>query len=220
MPYIKFSRTLVAAFVSVGLAAPAQASCEAFMAESQAVSGAVPRLDENGKLQAIVVYGEGVFLAPKRSLINKARSVAEMAAKRAFVEWIDQENFSAEEEARSMLETVEVTNQDGETAGVAQEISTYVEAMRSNSGATINALAKLDECVDPEEKVVIVELGWKPEFSSAAKSASAVLPGAEQSASGGETEATDSSKLSGTDGPSSITPSVGYRIKSKLKDDF
>lgn len=231
-PTLTFSAA-VAAFL--GFVSVAHADCAAFTANAQAApGGAVPRLDADGKLVSIVVYGEGTFLAPTRSLIGKARSRAEMDAKRAFVEWIEGDNFSAEEETQEMMETVRVTNQEGETAGLAQEISTSLEAMRSNTGATISGLAKLDECVDTNEKFVMVELGWKPEFSTAARDAAATLPGSASApaASVGTTmpgpaaSADTATPAPATSGSldlikkSTIDPVEGYRIKSPLKDQF
>lgn len=229
---LTFSATFVA---FLGFASVAQADCTEFAANAQsAPGGAVPRLDANGKLVSIVVYGEGSFLAPTRSLIGKARSRAEMDAKRAFVEWIEGDNFSAEEETQEMMEVVKVTNQEGETAGLAQEISTSIEAMRSNTGATISGLAKLDECVDTNEKFVMVELGWKPEFSTAARDAAATMQGGASApaASVGTTmpvpaaSADTATPAQASSDPldmikkSTITPVEGYRIKSPLKDQF
>lgn len=205
----------------IGYGSPAIASCEAFLGDMKAApNGAAPKLDENGDLVSIVMYGEASFLAPKRSLIGKARNIADMAAKRAFVEWINQEDFSAEEEMSSMSETVEVTNQDGKTVGINEDITSYLEAMRSDTSGTIGALAKLDECVDTTENFVIVEFGWKPEFSTAAQAASTTMDlqsGTKPLSEPTEAQEDDSlNLLSKTD----IIKSDGYRVTSPLKDEF
>jgi hypothetical protein len=63
-------------------------SCAEFEAEAEAFSGVVPRFDENGKVRAILMYGESSFLTPKRSLIANARRKAELDARRAFAEFL------------------------------------------------------------------------------------------------------------------------------------
>ena len=42
------------------------ADCTQFEAEAEAYEGVVPKFD-NGKLRALLMYGEGNFLVPKRS---------------------------------------------------------------------------------------------------------------------------------------------------------
>ena len=157
-------------------------SCVQFQAEAEAFSGVVPRLDENGKIRAYIMYGEASFLAPKRSLVVNARRQAELEAKRAFSEFLES-GFSAEEVRQKMINQIELTNQDGDTAGLAEEISSSLETMRSNTSATLSGIVKLDECVDTEGKYVMVALGWKPEMSRAARQATQGLAG--QSDSGG-----------------------------------
>ena len=146
------------------------ASCAQFEAEAEAVSGVVPKFDENGKLRAIVTYGEATFLTPKRSLISSARQKAELNAKKAFSAWME-ESLSSESVVADMVETAQATNQDGETVGYAKELETQVNVMRSNTSAVLSGLVKLDECVDTEQKYILVELGWKPSLSSSAANA-------------------------------------------------
>lgn len=145
------------------------ASCEQFEAEAEAFSGIVPRLDANGRISAYIMYGEAAFLSPKRSLIINARRKAELSAKQAFTEFLES-NFSADTLTQDLVNQIEVTDGSGNTAGLAEEISTSLNVMRSNSSATLSGIVKLDECVDTEGKYVMVALGWKPQTSQAAHS--------------------------------------------------
>lgn len=148
--------------------------CDAFLAESEAIEGVVPKLNENGQVRALVMYGEATFIAPKRSLITNARRKAELSAKRAFSEWLKQD-LSSESVQADMMEAVQVTNQDGDTAGVATEISQTLDVIRTDTNAVLSGIVKLDECVDTTEKYVLVELGWKPSLSRAAGTAKATM---------------------------------------------
>jgi len=143
-------------------------SCDDYIKEAEAIEGAVPKFDKSGKLRAIFVYGEGSFLTAKRSLVSKARRKAELKAKRAFSEWM-KESFKSETLATDMMEQEEVTDQDGNTQGKVSELETQINIMRTS--AVLSGLVKLDECVDPDEKVVLVQLGWKPSMSAAAADA-------------------------------------------------
>jgi len=190
------------------------ASCVEFAKEADAIEGAIPKFDDNGKLRAIVMYADASFLAPKRSLISKARRKAELKAKRAFSEWM-KESFKSETLAADMMEQEEVTDQDGNTQGKVSELETQINIMRSNTSAVLSGLVKLDECVDTKQKFLIVQLGWKASLSEAAadtkqKINSEVKRGDQGSAS----NATSSGRTS------KITPSKGYRKKSTLKDGF
>lgn len=140
---------------------PVQASCDEYLREAESVSGAVPRFTDAGQVEAIMAYGESTFFANKASLISTARKKAELDAKRNFSNWLN-ESVAAETTAQSMLEQVEATNERGETAGVAVELTRVIDTMRSNSSATIEGMTKLDECVDTDKGIVLVTFGWKP----------------------------------------------------------
>ena len=192
------------------LATASYAECDQMEAESAAGVGIHVRLSEQGNVEAIFAMGEGSFLAPKRSLIKKARTAATLDAKRQFAEWL-KETVAGGTVATSLLEQVENTDQDGITSGTAQEITQIGESMASATANVLNGLVKLDECVDTEEKYILVELGWKPELSAAARQASGELSGASVSSPGVVADEPSKSK---------IIPSEGYRKKSKLKDEF
>jgi len=70
-----------------------------------------------------------------------------------------------------MLNQVEKTDAAGNTEGMAEELSTQVDSMRANTSAVLSGIVKLDECVDKKEKVVMVQVGWKPSLSKAAADA-------------------------------------------------
>lgn len=197
-----------ALFCCVFIPSAAIANCEEFEADMRGpIGSAIPRIDENGKLLSIVVYGEGTFIAPKRSLISQARVGAELSAKRAFSEWISGANFSAAQEAQQFVEVVELTNQAGETAALAQEITTQLQIMRSDTNSVIDGLVKFDECVDTVQNFILVGMGWSPRITS---SVSATSPSSASSSNEGHSGSVITN----------IVPSEGYRITSPLKDQF
>jgi hypothetical protein len=196
------------------LPSAAYASCVEFEKEAEAIEGAVPKFDENGKLRAIVMYADASFLAPKRSLISKARRKAELKAKRAFSAWME-ENLGSETLATDMMEQEEVTDQDGNTQGSVRELETQINIMRSDTKSVLSGLVKLDECVDTGQKFVLVELGWKPSLSKAAADTKQKIKSEVKRGNKG-TRATDTDNRKS----SKITRTTGYRKKSTLKDDF
>lgn len=190
------------------------ANCSAMMAEAEtAPSGVSVRLSDAGSVEAIFAMGEGTFLAPKRSLINKARISAELSAKRVFASWLE-EAVAGGTVASQLMDQVEETNQNGDTSGTATEITQIGETMASATAAILSGLIKLDECVDTEKKYILVELGWKPELSKAASSVQS-----EMVSNQGSNVATSASGVN-AGSTSKIVPADGYRKKSKLKDDF
>lgn len=150
--------------------ASASQTCAAYEAEAEAYSGVVPKFNEDGSLRALLMYGEGTFLTSKRSLIADARRKAELRARQAYAEFL-KSDFDSQTLAKDLVETSQTTNQDGQTVGDAVELSSTLTQMRNNASATLTGIVKLDECVDVDEKYVLVTLGWKPSMSRAAAAA-------------------------------------------------
>jgi len=178
--------------------------CDEYIQEADALEGASARFNPDGSLRAIMMYGEATFLTPKRSLISSARRKAEMKAKRSFSEWM-KESLHSETLATDMMETVQETDQDGNTTGMARELETQLNTMRSNTSAVLSGIVKLDECVDTDAKVVLVQLGWKPSMSGAAADtkqaiASATKRGDQPSKAPTNTAATSTSSEAGKSG--------------------
>ena len=148
-------------------------SCAEFEADAEAFGGVVPRFDENGKVRAILMYGESSFMTPKRSLIANARRKAELDARRAFAEFL-KSGFDSKTVSANLVETASLTDDSG-TTGSALELSSTLNVMRQNSEATLSGIAKLDECVDTEGKYLLVQLGWKPALSAGAADAKQVM---------------------------------------------
>jgi hypothetical protein len=144
-------------------------SCAEFEADAEAFGGVVPRFDENGKVRAILMYGESSFITPKRSLIANARRKAELDARRAFAEFL-KSDFDSKTVSANLVETASLTDDSGST-GSALELSSTLNVMRQNTQATLSGIAKLDECVDTEGKYLLVQLGWKPALSAGAADA-------------------------------------------------
>lgn len=143
--------------------------CGDYLAESEAVSGVVPR-HESGRLASLSMYGVQSFIAPKASLINKARIKAELKAKREFANWIET-NVASNTLHEELLESAELTSTDGVSEGYAEEISKFSDQIASNSSAVLSGIIKLDECVDKNEKTIYVRMGWKPSLSESASNA-------------------------------------------------
>jgi len=150
-------------------------TCDDYLMEAEAVSGIVPRFNQDGSLRSILTHGEATFMTAKRSLINTARRKAELNAKHHFSNFLS-EDVSAEIAVSSALEQAELTDQDGKTEGYVLELSQSLNAMRSNTSATLKGLIKLDECVDTKENFVLVTLGWKPKEKFEAETNTAENP--------------------------------------------
>ena len=200
------------------------ASCEDFLNEFETTSlGVSYKKDpETGRITALMMMGEANFLSPKSSLVRKAKKKALMNAKAEFVRFM-KEDFSAADLTADLTNSIEQTDQDGNTTGSAEEISAMAESMASNAQSVISGIVVLGECVDKDEKVAMVLAGWKPELSTAAADAkqatSNPTPTASSSASAssGQTATSNASgsASSGSSGSgTSSTPSkkVGITI--------
>ena len=189
-----------------------QASCAQFEAEAEAYEGVVPKFADDGSIRALVMYGEGTFLAPKRSLITSARREAELTARRAYSEFLNS-SFKSNSEMSKITQTYEETNSEGMTEGQTEELKTALDYMANSSSSVQSGLVKLDECVDTEGKYLLVELGWKPAFSDAAA-------GAADKMAQGAAASQSQQAAAGKGNKTAVTPAKGYRKKSTLKDDF
>jgi len=190
------------------------ADCTQFEAEAEAYEGVVPKFD-NGKLRALLMYGEGNFLVPKRSLIAEARRKAELTARRAYAEFL-KSDFDASTVAADLMESEQNTDQDGNTSGNVRELASTLNVMRQNTQATLSGIVKLDECVSTEGKYVLVQLGWKPATSAAAADAKQTM---NADIARGDQSSQDPSAAK-TKSTSSATTAKGYRKKSSMADDF
>lgn len=195
----------IAALTSV--ASLSYANCSAFEKEAEAFEGIVPKFNEDGSIRSLSMYGEGTFLAAKRSLMSDARRKAELSARRAFSEFMTSD-FRPSTVASSLIETSQTTDQDGNTSGSADELESTLNLMRNDSAMVMSGLVKLDECVDAEGRYLLVRMGWKPELSRAAAGAANVMA---ESINGSGREEAKRSK---------VEPASGYRKKSSLADDF
>ena len=146
------------------------ASCSAFEAEAEAYEGVVPKFDDAGNLRALVMYGEGTFLFADRSAISDARREAEMAARRAYSEFLNS-NFNSDTQISKISQEYSNQNSDGMVEASKAQLKTALNNMANNTASVQSGLVKLDECVDSNEKYVLVEFGWKPSLSVAAAEA-------------------------------------------------
>ena len=149
----------------------ANADCTAFEQEAEAYSGVVPRFSNDGTIKSILMYGEASFVADKRSLIQNARRRAEIQAKRSFSEFL-KSKFDSETVATSLVAQSETTDGSGNTDALVVEMANTLDTMQSSTNAVLSGIIKLDECVDKNEKIVMVSMGWKPEMSDVASKAS------------------------------------------------
>ena len=191
---------------------PAFASCQDFLNDVDTTSlGVSYKKDpETGRISALMMMGEANFLSPKSSLVRKAKKKALMRAKAEFVRFM-KEDFAAADLVADLTTSVESTDQDGNTTGAVEEISSMAETMASSAQSVISGIVVLGECVDKEEKVAMVLAGWKPQLSQAAadakKATSNPKPSAGSSSnnSGASAQNTtvDSSSAGGSDSNSS-----------------
>ena len=196
------------------------ASCEDFLNEFETTSlGVSYKKDpETGRITALMMMGEANFLSPKSSLVRKAKKKALMNAKAEFVRFM-KEDFSAADLTADLTNSIEKTDQDGNTTGAVEEISSMTEMMASSAESVISGIVVLGECVDKDEKVAMVLAGWKPELSAVAADAKQATSNPTSTstsiASASSGEAASSSNASGnSSSDSSSTPSkkVGVTI--------
>ena len=196
------------------------ASCEDFLNEFETTSlGVSYKKDpETGRITALMMMGEANFLSPKSSLVRKAKKKALMNAKAEFVRFM-KEDFSAADLTADLTNSIESTDQDGNTTGAVEEISSMAEIMSSSAESVISGIVVLGECVDKSEKVAMVLAGWKPELSTAAADAkqasSNPTPSASNSASASDGQAgaaSSSSDSGGTGSGSASSKKVGITI--------
>ena len=188
-------------------------SCAEFEADAEAFGGVVPRFDENGKVRAILMYGESSFITPKRSLIANARRKAELDARRAFAEFL-KSDFDSKTVSANLVETASLTDDSGST-GSALELSSTLNVMRQNTQATLSGIAKLDECVDTEGKYLLVQLGWKPALSAGAADAKQAM---NNGSAGGEPSTQAAvSQASGSAGDGAESSASGVAQSSQAK---
>ena len=188
-------------------------SCAEFEADAEAFGGVVPRFDENGKVRAILMYGESSFITPKRSLIANARRKAELDARRAFAEFL-KSDFDSKTVSANLVETASLTDDSGST-GSALELSSTLNVMRQNTQATLSGIAKLDECVDTEGKYLLVQLGWKPALSAGAADAKQAM---NNGSAGGEPSTHAAvSQASGSAGDGAESSASGVAQSSQAK---
>ena len=196
------------------------ASCDDFLSEFETTSlGVSYKKDaETGRITALMMMGEANFLSPKSSLVRKAKKKALMNAKAEFVRFM-KEDFSAADLTADLTNSIEKTDQDGNTTGAVEEISSMAEMMSSSAESVISGIVVLGECVDKSEKVAMVLAGWKPELSTAAADAkqatSNPTPSASNSASASDGQAGAASKSSdsgGTGSGSASSKKVGITI--------
>ncbi|KFZ30639.1 hypothetical protein IDSA_08895 [Pseudidiomarina salinarum] len=180
---------IAVAMLSASSATFAQA-CAEMEAEAGAISGVVPKFDEAGQLESVSMYADATFIVPKRSLIRTAREEAELRAKAALSQFFKEE-VSRGTLVESLTEQVELTDGKGNTEAQVLEIKRAVDSMSSSTAAVISGIIKLDECVDIEQKYLLVRMGWKPSYI--------------------KEKAAEQSK---------VTESKGYRKKSSLADEF
>ena len=214
----RFLAILIVFFPFLSMATLAKADCSGFAADAGQTFGVSLKRDpETRKVLGFYMVGEASFIAPKSSLVRKAKKKAFNNGKADFVRFM-KEDFVATDLMSDLTNTIETTDNDGNTSGTAEEISSMVETMASNSSAVLSGIVSLGECVDVDSKLVMVQAGWKPELSEVAADAKqnikkSVAKG-DASVDGtatSETKPALDSKIKSVD---------GYSLKSKNADDF
>jgi len=218
----KVTRLALAAtlFATIPVAG-AYASRDGFMDEFETTSlGISYKKDpETGSIRAFLMSGEASFLAPKSSLVRKAKKKAFMMAKAEFTRFM-KEDFAAADLTSDLTNQIENTDSDGNTSGQVEEISSMVETMASSTESVLSGIVVLGECVDKEQKLVMVVAGWKPELSAAAADAKQTIKKEVARGDAPVSASQGSGSGSGAKSTSKVTGVKSYSKKSKIADDF
>jgi hypothetical protein len=200
----------------------AYASCVEFLDQIETVSTGISyKTDPNtGKIRAILMVGESGFLAPKSSLVRKAKKKAFMRAKAGFVLFM-KEKFVASDLLSDLTNESSTTDQESNTSSTIEEISALVETMDSSGASVLSGIVVLGECVDIEQKKVMVQAGWKAELSAAAADAKQTI---KKEVARSDKSVTTTGGVSGSSSSNSSTSKAagvtGYSKRSKIADDF
>ena len=219
---LKFKLAVIAVAGILGLSAGnAFANCDAFMEEFETTSlGISYKKDpETGAIRAFLMSGEANFLAPKSSLVRKAKKKAFMRAKAEFTRFM-KEDFVAADLVSDLTNSIETTDQDGNTSGTVEEMSSMVETMGSATESVLSGIVVLGECVDKTEKIAIVLAGWKPELSAAAADAKQTIKKEVARGDAPVSSSGNNSSGGGNKSTSKINEVKSYSKKSSIAKDF
>ena len=197
------------------------ANCDAFMEEFETTSlGISYKKDpETGAIRAFLMSGEANFLAPKSSLVRKAKKKAFMRAKAEFTRFM-KEDFVAADLVSDLTNSIETTDQDGNTSGTVEEMSSMVETMGSATESVLSGIVVLGECVDKTQKIAIVLAGWKPELSEAAADAKQTIKKEVARGDAPVSSSGNNSSGGGNKSTSKINEVKSYSKKSSIAKDF
>ena len=219
---LKFKLAVVAVAGVLSLSAgEAFANCDAFMEEFETTSlGISYKKDpETGAIRAFLMSGEANFLAPKSSLVRKAKKKAFMRAKAEFTRFMKEE-FVAADLVSDLTNSIETTDQDGNTSGTVEEMSSMVETMGSATESVLSGIVVLGECVDKTQKIAIVLAGWKPELSAAAADAKQTIKKEVARGDAPVSSSGNNSSGGGNKSTSKINEVKSYSKKSSIAKDF
>ena len=219
---LRFKLAVIAVVGILSLyAGNAFANCDAFMEEFETTSlGISYKKDpETGAIRAFLMSGEANFLAPKSSLVRKAKKKAFMRAKAEFTRFM-KEDFVAADLVSDLTNSIETTDQDGNTSGTVEEMSSMVETMGSATESVLSGIVVLGECVDKTEKIAIVLAGWKPELSAAAADAKQTIKKEVARGDAPVSSSGNNSSGSGNKSTSKINEVKSYSKKSSIAKDF
>ena len=174
---------------------------------------------ETGAIRAFLMSGEANFLAPKSSLVRKAKKKAFMRAKAEFTRFMKEE-FVAADLVSDLTNSIETTDQDGNTSGTVEEMSSMVETMGSATESVLSGIVVLGECVDKTEKIAIVLAGWKPELSAAAADAKQTIKKEVARGDAPVSSSGNNSSGGGSKSTSKINEVKSYSKKSSIAKDF
>ena len=90
-----------------------------------------------------------------------------------------------------------------------------VETMASSTSSVLSGIVVLGECVDKEQKLVMVQAGWKPELSSAAATAKKTMKTPSASGASSKTNVSNKVGTSSSSQPSSTSASAAKTTPKK-----
>ena len=130
------------------------------------------------------------------------------------------EDFVAEDLVSDLTNSIETTDQDGNTSGTVEEMSSMVETMGSSTQSVLSGIVVLGECVDKTEKIAIVLAGWKPELSAAAADAKQTIKKEVARGDAPVSSSGNNSSGGGNKSTSKINEVKSYSKKSSIAKDF
>lgn len=149
----------------VSTSTQAAESCEDLTQQLESGQIIQPRLDVAGNLIGVSLIGTSSLPSQSPQFIANARVAADMEAKAAFSNWLNQEVDSLSASTDIMITGV-IVDESGNTEERSIALSSVMDTVLTTSSNTLSQVVRTDECQDHEKKMLIVKLQWKAPVAS------------------------------------------------------